>query len=497
MSTTESHFRDTEYWESQYNADGEYQDQNDADAAVFQDDKDLRDLPQYSQVPFPILCLFLIYVVWWYLQGSYRFPAIGAIRIEFILGSVLSVIAIFKILTAKDNVFPAVIGWAIAFISLMYIMTFASVAPEVSTKIFVNRVIKFIMMGVFIYAFVCNPTVLRWFLGTWLFAFAKMAQEGVLGLLTGGLYWENQGTMRLHGATPNYRHPNSLSGTQLTTLPFLYFLFPHVSRILKIVIIAQLCAALIVVLTTGSRTGYIALTAGALLLVWNANSRFKALAVAALIAFMAAPYIPQDYVDRAETIFTQEDVVGTASIDTRKKIIDDALAIFQANILGVGTGAFPAARYKLFGRNQDTHNLYLEVVTELGIQGLVLFAALIISCFKLLFYLTGQIRSNLSRLALLKSQSTELAEHRADLQIMLATCFAITGFLVIRLALGAFGHDLFEVYWWFAIGCAVAIARIMSVALRRTDWFIQNLGSNVSDVENDTLDENLRAKVVF
>lgn len=496
MSTTESHFRDTEYWESQYNADGQDQDQNDADAAIFHDGKDLQDMPQYSQVTFPILCLFLLYIVWWYLQGSFRFPAIGAIRFEFILGSVLSVIAVFRIITAKDNVFPAVIGWAIAFISLMYLMTFASVAPEVSTKIFINRVIKFIMMGVFIYAFVCNPTALRWFLGTWLFAFAKMAQEGVLGLLTGGLYWENQGTMRLHGSTPNYMHPNSFSGTQLATLPFLYFLFPHAHRILKIAIAAQLCAALIVVLTTGSRTGYIALTAGALLLAWNANSRIKALAVVGLIVFMAAPYIPQDYIERAETIFTQQDEEG-ASIDTRKKIIDDALAIFQANKLGVGTGAFPAARSKLFQRNQDTHNLYLEVVTELGIQGLVLFAALIISCFKLLFYLAGQIRSNLSRLALLKSQSTELAEHRADLQIMLATCFAITGFLVIRLALGAFGHDLFEVYWWFAIGCAVAIARMMSVALRRTDWFIQNLGSNASDEENDTLDENLGAKAVF
>jgi putative inorganic carbon (HCO3(-)) transporter len=496
MSTTESQFRDTEYWKSQYNAEGQYQGQSDADAAVSHDGESLQDLPQYSQVAFPILCLFLLYMSWWYLQGSFRFPSMGAIRFEFILGATLSVIAVFKIITAKDNIFPAVLGWALAFISLMYLMTFTSVAPELSTKIFVDRVIKFIMMGVFIYAFICNPTALRWFLGTWLFVFAKMAQEGVLGLLNGGLYWENQGTMRLHGATPNYRHPNSFSGTQLATLPFLYFLFPHASRILKIVIAAQFCAALIVVLTTGSRTGYVALTAGALLLTWNANSRIKVLAVVGLIGFMAAPYIPQDYIDRAETIFTQQDEEG-ASIDTRKEIIDDALAIFQANKLGVGTGAFSAARKKAFNRGQDTHNLYLEVLTELGIQGLVLFTALIISCFKLLFYLIGQIKFNLSRLAPLKSQSTELAEHRADLQIMLATCFAITGFLVIRLALGVFGHDLFEIYWWFTIGFAVAISRMMNVALRRTDWFIQNLRSDASGEEHDTFDENLEPKTVF
>jgi hypothetical protein len=65
------------------------------------------------------------------------------------------------------------------------------------------------------------------------------------------------------------------------------------------------------------------------------------------------------------------------------------------------------------------------------------------------------------------------------------------------LALGLFGHDLFEIYWWFTIGFAVAIARMMSVALRRTDWFIQHLGSDRSGEEHDTLDENLEPKTVF
>jgi len=476
MSTSESHFRDSEYWDDPANSYFE--------TADSPPERPETALPEYSTTNLPLFGLFLLYVIYWYLQGSYRFEALGAIRFEFLLAALLSGLAIAKIFTSSDNVYPPLLGWAAGFIALMGLMTIFTQAPADSQLMFVDRVLKYLMMGVFIYAFVCSPLALRWFLIAWLFAFAKMAQEGVRGWWFGGLTWENQGTMRLHGSTPNYFHPNSYSGTQLVTLPFLYFLIPHAHRLLQPIMIVQICAAIIVVMTTGSRTGYVALAAGLFLLVWKSTSRIKMILALGLIAILAAPYIPQDYIERAETIFTQQDEAG-ASIEVRKKIIDDAIEIFEDNKLGVGLSAFSPVRKKRFQRHQDTHNLYLQVLTDLGIQGMILFAALILSCFKQLFKIARQLASDLARLEAFRANPKILAEHMADLKIMQATCFAVIGFLVLRLSLGAFGHDLYEVYWWFAIGLTLALSRMLKVATRRTDWYIQNVDAEDNSVTDE------------
>ncbi len=86
--------------------------------------------------------------------------------------------------------------------------------------------------------------------------------------------------------------------------------------------------------------------------------------------------MPQDYWERFYSIFTEQDKVGQ-SISLRKQIIEDAWQVFLQNPLGVGVGAFPLVRGEMFNRLQDTHNLYLEAATNLGIQGLILFLLLL------------------------------------------------------------------------------------------------------------------------
>jgi hypothetical protein len=116
------------------------------------------------------------------------------------------------------------------------------------------------------------------------------------------------------------------------------------------------------------------------------------------------------------------------------------------------------------------------VLTGLGIQGFILFAGMIISLFGLLFTLVRRTRSDLARLEGLEQVDRDLRGHLGDLRLILATCFAVIGFLVIRLAVGVFGHDLFEVYWWFALGLSLALARMLQTANRRSDWFIERAG---------------------
>jgi Mg2+ and Co2+ transporter CorA len=44
-----------------------------------------------------------------------------------------------------------------------------------------------------------------------------------------------------------------------------------------------------------------------------------------------------------------------------------------------------------------------------------------------------------------------------DLKLLKAVSLATTAFIIIRLTLGLFGMDLYEIYWWFAIGVTTAL----------------------------------------
>jgi len=190
----------------------------------------------YPEGNFFLFGLFLFYVLYWYFQIGYRIEWLGEIRFEFVLGAFLSVAAFISYLLYRDKARTSLYIWTALLIILMGFMTIFSYDPTTSTDVFVDRVVKFAMMALFIAAFVRSPRMLLWFIAVWLLAFMKMGQEGIHGIITGGMVWENQAIPRLHGATPLYAHPISFSGAQFGTLPFLVFIsssscfFNHSSR---------------------------------------------------------------------------------------------------------------------------------------------------------------------------------------------------------------------------------------------------------------------------
>jgi O-antigen ligase len=433
--------------------------------------------------------MFLGYVGYLYLQVGYRIPALGAIRFELLLGAVLGVFAVAVLSQRSRFATPPVLWWTIALILIALVMVPASVAPAYSWDIFIDRVMKFAMMTVFIVAFASSPRALTWFIAIFMLAFLRMAYEGVVSLRDGSLIWENQGVLRLHGATPIYSHPNSFGGTQLGVLAFcFYFFLATRNRWLHLLLIVQAGASLVIVIYTGSRTTYIGLAGFVVYLVLAARARFKALLILTALVVIIAPLVPEQYIERAESIATQQDKEG-ASISLRKEIWRDAWTIFTEHPLGVGVGAFPIARHARFGREQDTHNLYLEVATNLGVFGLFIFAGFVSTLYITLRRQQVSFAAQLDRMRrVLGEVPSKRAQRRAppprppqdqsrayvqqhidQLRFLYAMTHATVGFLVIRFVLGAFGHDFYEIYWWFMSGIALSLANINLTTIKRTD----------------------------
>ena len=61
-----------------------------------------------------------------------------------------------------------------------------------------------------------------------------------------------------------------------------------------------------------------------------------------------------------------------------------------------------------------------------------------------------------------------IVAHIKDLELVVACARGLFLFVIVRLILGVFGMDLYEIYWWFAIGLTIAIFNIGRAAEEKT-----------------------------
>ncbi|MBK7769807.1 MAG: O-antigen ligase family protein [bacterium] len=188
--------------------------------------------------------------------------------------------------------------------------------------------------------------------------------------------------------------------------------------------------------------------------------------------------LPGQYIERFKSIGGQEK--EGHSKEARIVIIQDAWTIFMENPLGVGVASFPAKRLERFGRSQDTHNLYLEVATNLGIQGLIAFTVMIVSMIAVLRRAKRAFQWQRRRLLVLArggpppAVRLALSRHDSDLRLLIAVAKATGGFIFVRLVLGLFGMDLYEIYWCFGAGLASSLSGMAVTSAKRTRFFKKN-----------------------
>jgi len=436
-------------------------------------------LPRFPRPNVAMFLTFLAFVVFRYVDGSHRLDIFATVRFEFMLGGVAVLMAIFKIMAEPIQLGSStkiVLFIALLFVTMVFQLPLAWDPPE-AQRVFTDRVFKFALLAFLIAAMVESPTTLKLFIGAFLFSMYYITLETTEGLISGSLVWENQGIMRLHGASPMYGHPNSLAGAAMGSLPFVIFLlWPYRNWFIRLGLLATASTSLICIIFSGSRTGYLGLLS--LTLWWFFQSRRKAtfLIIGVVVGIAVVSVLPEQYIERFKSIGGKE--AEGNSKGTRIVILQDAMAILQENPLGVGVASFPAIRAARFGRHQDTHNLYLEVATNLGVQGFIVFMGLVAVILINLRSTAHAFRAQRARLkrllrqkGLSRSALRRIEQHDRDLVFCDGTAQAVAGFIIVRLILGLFGMDLYEIYWWFAAGLAISLAGLVISTDRRTRYF--------------------------
>ena len=264
---------------------------------------------EYPEFKPLLALLFFGYVSAFFLQIGSRIDIFGAIRLEFLLAATLLVLSILY--DPKIKYPPSKLsGLLTVYILFVVIQVPLSVDVSFSWNVFVERFLKFTVMAFFIARFVNSPKMIMVFLAAFLLSCFKMGQEGLLGNITGSMVWQNQGIMRLHGSTGLYAHPNSFAGMALGTLPFLYYLYPISGKYLKIFFLIMLVFAINIIVFTGSRTGYVGFFAIAAIVFWNSQKKARYVSIALLCVVAGSFYMPDQYVERFESIFTGEEQEG-------------------------------------------------------------------------------------------------------------------------------------------------------------------------------------------
>jgi O-antigen ligase len=177
------------------------------------------------------------------------------------------------------------------------------------------------------------------------------------------------------------QNPNDLALNMVVFLPLALFMAmrPDVSAVRRLIALG--CGLFMVgaIVASGSRGGSLGFAAMIVVLGAFAVKQRPGFVVAGVFAAMCAlPLVPSTYWHRLSSI-TDESEDDFGSTEARKTLMREALQAFAENPLtGVGAGNFKD--WNPQGRQQpwhETHNVFLQIASELGGVGLAAFGFLV------------------------------------------------------------------------------------------------------------------------
>jgi O-antigen ligase len=237
--------------------------------------------------------------------------------------------------------------------------------------------------------------------------------------------------------------PNSFGASIVYSLPFLSFFWVYWDRGWKRWLLgAYLLLSVGCILLTGSRSSLLgAIVWGGLLLM---QSRHKTLAAVmlGLLACSSWFVLPDSLRTRFETIVDPS--VGPANAQESgmgriEGLINGVALLGRFPVSGCGPGAWRPAT----GSPIESHNLYGQVMGEMGAVGVLAFGGLVVT-------LLTHLRK-LKRITNPEHGPTPDANLHALARAMVSSLFLL-------LFLGFFGHNLYRYNWaWYAAFTAVAL----------------------------------------
>lgn len=346
--------------------------------------------------------LYLLYVISVFLHIPARFPALGLIRFDLLLVCLILGSLLIGRRNSGQQREPDAIGRMLLILIGYVVLTIPFV--EWPGSVIKNGIPEFIKAVIFFYFTVLildNDRKLRIFMlvfvGCQLF---RVLEPLYLHLTTG--YWGSvthlggsQFAERLSGSPYDVINPNGLAFVVVTVIIFLHYLTKSLLRKYLLVYYVMLPALIYALVLTLSRTGFVALLAVVLVILWKSRHRMLGIAIVLVGTIIATASLTDIQRERYLSLF-QDDVRGAETVDLRIRGWREDLAVaLNKPIVGHGLGTSQEANYNVGERDIVSHNLYLEVLQELGVTGLFIFLLFLKSVISAYMKTTSNLRERL------------------------------------------------------------------------------------------------------
>lgn len=248
----------------------------------------------------------------------------------------------------------------------------------------------------------------------------------------GGRHTFRMGIVRMIGVDSSAGDPNSFGATIVLVLPFVAVFWGGASRNVRRLLLGYVGLSVLCVLLTGSRSALLSMMLVGLVMCarWKRTWKWLFLGAAASpIVFLALPGSLQN---RFETIVNPEVGPENAQVSAEGRLegLFTGLKLIQEYpATGVGPGAWrPATHSEL-----ESHNLYGQVMGEMGLPGVLALGFVVFMAWRNL----REVR--------------RLERHNAPDNSFLSSLNRAIGLSLFMLLFeGNFGHNLFRYTWlWY------------------------------------------------
>jgi O-antigen ligase len=281
--------------------------------------------------------------------------------------------------------------------------------------------------------------------------------------------------------------PNTLASTLVQTIPFAYFLLITEKPLKhKLILIAIIALLLYTIILTASRTGVIGLFVFITLLLIRSKRKASLMLLIAILFIFTLSLLNQQQKQRYISIFSSiSEEERDSSSQLRINAWSDGISLFlDRPITGWGIGCYSPARGRKFGHFMWPHNLYIQLISELGIAGLVTFFLILYYIFKNIYHTRRLIKN---------------ANMTSDWYYHLTHAMEFS--LVIRLVIGIFGHSLYHYIWYFVAGVSVVMLHLAKnetneqIKWEEYDGFIRSYHKKYDLPSLDFKEQELSTKV--
>jgi len=255
---------------------------------------------------------------------------------------------------------------------------------------------------------------------------------------------------RLSGAPVDVINANELGFVIVTIIPFLHYLLFTGNWFRKLIYLSLMPLLLYALILTMSRGAFLALLVVAFVIFKESRKKFLLVIVAVCVAFAGWSVMDDYQKDRYLSLVSDDTTQSGTAEGRRDGIVSEFKLGLRRPVFGHGLGTTSEAKVHGGMGARASHNMYAEVMIELGIVGMVFFLVFIRRIYQ---------QINTSRYQLLIHGGTEFEQY-------LFKSFKVIFWMFAVYSLNYWG--LSQYYWYNLGGLVVAASVLTGTQLNRS-----------------------------